>query len=178
MLFFSEDVKRPAIKYNKIKKCLFKILELEGKSPGEISIIFTSDKYLFEINKKYLDRDYLTDVISFNYYKEGLTEGDIYISLERVNENSRIYKVEFENDKVRVLRIKYGPGEKSVMHDHSEGVVVILNDQKAKFTQPNGESFTASPKAGTVFWSKATRHLPENIGSDTTEVIQIELKTN
>ena len=88
------------------------------------------------------------------------------------------YKVEFENDKVRVLRIKYGPGEKSVMHDHSEGVVVILNDQKAKFTQPNGESFTASPKAGTVFWSKATRHLPENIGSDTTEVIQIELKTN
>ena len=88
------------------------------------------------------------------------------------------YKVEFENDKVRVLRIKYGPGEKSVMHDHSEGVVVILNDQKAKFTQPNGESFTTSPKAGTVFWSKATRHLPENIGSVTTEVIQIELKTN
>ncbi len=103
MLFFSEDVKRPAIKYNKIKKCLFKILELEGKSPGEISIIFTSDKYLFEINKKYLDRDYLTDVISFNYYKEGLTEGDIYISLERVNENSRIYKVEFENELLRVI---------------------------------------------------------------------------
>ena len=86
------------------------------------------------------------------------------------------YKVEFENDKVRVLRIKYPPGEKSVMHDHSEGVVVVLNDQKAKFTQPNGESFTGNAKAGTVFWSKATRHLPENIGNDTTDVIQIELK--
>ena len=86
------------------------------------------------------------------------------------------YKVEFENDKVRVLRIKYPPGEKSVMHDHSEGVVIVLNDQKAKFTQPNGESFTGNPKAGTVFWSKATRHLPENIGSDTTDVIQIEFK--
>ena len=98
--------------------------------------------------------------------------------LDAVKLDPKHYKVEFENDKVRVLRIKYGPGEKSVMHDHSEGVVVILNDQKAKFTQPNGESFTASPKAGTVFWSKATRHLPENIGSDTTEVIQIELKTN
>ena len=62
------------------------------------------------------------------------------------------------------------------MHDHSEGVVIVLNDQKAKFTQPNGESFTGNPKAGTVFWSKATRHLPENIGSHTTDVIQIEFK--
>ena len=99
-------------------------------------------------------------------------------TLDAAKLDPKHYKVEFENDKVRVLRIKYGPGEKSVMHDHSEGVVVILNDQKAKFTQPNGESFTGSPKAGTVFWSKATRHLPENIGSDTTEVIQVELKTN
>ena len=51
------------------------------------------------------------------------------------------YKVEFENDKMRVLRIKYPPGEKSVMHDHSEGVVVVLKDQKAKFTKPNGGVF-------------------------------------
>jgi len=97
-------------------------------------------------------------------------------TLDAAKLDPKHYKVEFENDKVRVLRIKYPPGEKSVMHDHSEGVVVVLNDQKAKFTQPNGESFTGNAKAGTVFWSKATRHLPENIGSDTTDVIQIELK--
>ena len=88
------------------------------------------------------------------------------------------YTVEFENDKVRVLRIKYGPGEKSVMHDHPESVVVVLNDQKGKFTLPGGESFTANPKAGSVFWTNAARHLPENIGADTTDVLQIELKTN
>ena len=97
--------------------------------------------------------------------------------LDAVKLDPNHYKVEFENDKVRVLRIKYPPGAKSVMHDHPEGVVVILNNQKGKFTKPNGESFTVSPKAGTVFWSNSTRHLPENLGDDTTDVIQIEFKT-
>ena len=97
--------------------------------------------------------------------------------LDAVDLDPDHYKVEFENEKVRVLRIKYPPGANSVMHDHPEGVVVILNNQKGKFTKPSGESFTVSPKAGTVFWSNSTRHLPENLGDDTTDVIQIEFKT-
>ena len=96
--------------------------------------------------------------------------------LDAVELDPENYKVEFENEKVRVLRIKYAPGAKSVMHDHPEGVVVTLNNQKGKFTNPDGESFTANIKAGPVFWSDATRHLPENIGNDTTDVIQIEFK--
>ena len=99
-------------------------------------------------------------------------------TLDAAKLDPKHYKVEFENDKVRVLRIKYGPGEKSVMHDHSEGVVIILNDQEAKFNFPNGESVNASSKAGQVMWSSTVRHLPENIGNDTAEVIQVELKTN
>ena len=97
--------------------------------------------------------------------------------LDAVDLDPDHYKVEFENEKVRVLRIKYLPGAKSVMHDHPGGVVVILNNQKGKFTKPSGESFTVSPKAGTVFWSNSKRHLPENLGDDTTDVIQIEFKT-
>ncbi len=86
------------------------------------------------------------------------------------------YKVEFENDKVRVLRIAYGPKEKSVMHSHPEGVVVFLNDLSGRFTMPDGTTQEMQTKAGTVGWTDATTHQPENLGNEPFEVIQIELK--
>ena len=58
------------------------------------------------------------------------------------------YKVEFENDKVRVLRFHYGPGEKSVMHSHPDAVAVFLTDGKIKFSFPDGKTQDASGKAG------------------------------
>ncbi len=86
------------------------------------------------------------------------------------------YKVEFENDQVRVLRISYGPGEKSVMHEHPEGVVVYLSDAQAKFTMPDGKTMDASGKAGQTFWTPAAKHQPENTGDKPFEVIQVEMK--
>src|SRR4030095_17078580 len=74
------------------------------------------------------------------------------------------YKVEFENDQVRVLRIHYGVGEKSVMHDHPDSVAVFLVDQTAKFTRPDGKSEEGAGKAGQTMWEKAGAALPENGG--------------
>jgi len=86
------------------------------------------------------------------------------------------YKVEFENDHVRVLRINYGPGEKSVMHSHPEGVVIFVNDGTGKFTFPDGKTEDTKFTAGTVIWSEASTHQPENTGDKPFEVIQIEMK--
>ncbi len=86
------------------------------------------------------------------------------------------YKVEFENDQVRVLRINYGPGEKSVMHEHPAGVAVFLTDGHVKFTLPDGKSQEQSPKAGTAISTVAGRHLPENVGDKPFELILVELK--
>ncbi len=86
------------------------------------------------------------------------------------------YKVEFENDQVRVLRISYGPGEKSVMHEHPEGVVVYLSDAQAKFTFPDGKTMDGSGNAGQTFWTPAAKHQPENTGDKPFEVIQVEMK--
>lgn len=91
--------------------------------------------------------------------------------------DARHYKVEFENDQLRVLRITYGPHEKSVMHSHPAGVVVFLNDLHARFTMPGGETEEMEVKAGTVAWSEAQIHQPENLGDTAFEVIEIELKT-
>jgi quercetin dioxygenase-like cupin family protein len=87
------------------------------------------------------------------------------------------YKIEFENDQVRVLRITYGPGEKGEMHSHPEGMVITLNDAKGKFTFPDGKTMEVNFEAGAFLWVEAQTHQGENIGDEAFEVIQIEMKS-
>jgi quercetin dioxygenase-like cupin family protein len=86
------------------------------------------------------------------------------------------YKVEFENEHVRVLRIKYGAGEKSVMHSHPESITVFLTDAHGKFTYPDGRTEEINAKAGTVQHMEAHTHLPESRSKKAFEVIAVELK--
>ncbi len=89
------------------------------------------------------------------------------------------YTVEFENDQVRVIRISYGPGEKSVMHEHGPHVVVFLTDsQHWRFTLEDGTTEeTDEPSAGRTLWAEAGTHLPENLGDQRQDVILVELKS-
>ncbi len=91
--------------------------------------------------------------------------------------DSKHYKVEFENDQVRVVRISYGPHEKSVMHEHPANVAVFLTDGQARFTLPDGKTQDAPTKAGTTQWDGGGKHLPENIGDKAFELVLVELKT-
>ena len=86
------------------------------------------------------------------------------------------YKVEFENERVRVLRVSYGPGEKSVMHYHPDAVAVYLTDGTTRMSTPDGKSQDIPAKAGTARWTAAGSHLPQNTGSQPSEVIVVELK--
>lgn len=86
------------------------------------------------------------------------------------------YVVELENEKVRVLRIKYGPGEKSVMHGHPSTVAVFLVDSHFRFTYPDGKAEDGVVNGGQVMYFDALEHLPENTGDRPFEVIAIELK--
>jgi quercetin dioxygenase-like cupin family protein len=86
------------------------------------------------------------------------------------------YKVLFENDQVRVLKIHYGPHEKSVMHSHPNAVVTFLTDAHVKFTMPDGTSKETSGKAGDAMWTPAETHLSENLSDTPLEGILVELK--
>ncbi len=86
------------------------------------------------------------------------------------------YKVEFENDQVRVLRIHYPAGEKSVMHSHPDAVAVFLTDYNTKMTLPDGTSKLSTGKAGTAQMTPAGAHLPQNVGDQPMELILVELK--
>jgi quercetin dioxygenase-like cupin family protein len=90
--------------------------------------------------------------------------------------DSSHYKVVFENEKVRVLRITYGAGEKSVMHKHPDAVVVMLTDSKTEFTLPDGEVIELSGEQGDASWTPEGEHLPQNVGEEPMEAILVELK--
>ena len=86
------------------------------------------------------------------------------------------YTVTFENDEVRVLRVHYAPGEKSVMHVHPDSVAVFLTDQTAQFTYPDGKTEEVPGKKGDAKFIPAGPHLPENIGKGPLDVVLVELK--
>jgi rRNA maturation RNase YbeY len=83
---------------------IFETIKAEQKQLGELNYIFCSDEYLLKINKEYLNHDTLTDIITFDNSEEALTiEGDIFISIERVQENAQELKVSFEEELARVM---------------------------------------------------------------------------
>ena len=86
------------------------------------------------------------------------------------------YKVELENDQVRILRIHYGAHEKSVPHNHPNSVAVYLTDGKIKFTDASGKTQEATAKAGESSYTPAQVHTPENVGDAPFEAILVELK--
>ena len=92
-----------------------------------------------------------------------------------VKVDAKHYKVEFENESVRVLRISYAPGEKSVMHYHPNAVAVYLTDGQTSMTTPDGKSQDMAVKAGAASWTAAGSHLPQNTG-DRLELVLVELK--
>lgn len=81
-----------------------KIIRLEGFDLKDLNIIFCSDNYLLELNKTYLNRDYYTDILTFDHSDDEKTiEGDLYISVDRIQENSKKFNKDFENELYRVM---------------------------------------------------------------------------
>ncbi len=99
------------------------------------------------------------------------------LAQDPVKVDPKHYKVELENAKVRVLRITYGPHEKSVLHSHPSGVAVFLTDFHSRFTYPNGKTEEMRGKTGQVVEAQAGKHLPENLSDQPFELILVELKS-
>ena len=96
---------------------------------------------------------------------------------DAVQVDPKHYKVEFENDQVRVLRAVYGPREKSTMHAHPEAVAVYLTDGHIRITLPDGRTGEPFVKAGQTMWHGASAHTIENLGDTPFELVLTEFKT-
>ena len=101
--FYCEDVKTLHLEKKKLKDWIRAAIKEEEKIPGDLSFIFCSDSYLLKINRQYLQHDYFTDIITFDYVNEKLISGDIFISVDRVAENSQQYQVEFGHELNRII---------------------------------------------------------------------------
>jgi len=104
IFFFTEEISYRFTQIQKTREGLGKLLKAEGKMEGSVNVIFCSDEYLRSVNKRYLGRNYYTDVISFNLSGEdNVVSGDIFISIERVRENARAFRVRVREELNRII---------------------------------------------------------------------------
>jgi rRNA maturation RNase YbeY len=101
--FYSDDIDLPAIHQPELIVWIRHVITSQGKELGDINIIFCSDDRMLEINRKFLEHDYYTDIITFDYSTENLLTGDIYISLETVASNAKELGHPYEQELHRVI---------------------------------------------------------------------------
>ena len=101
--FHEKEISAGIKNKNLLKKWLKDLILQENASHGQINIVFTSDSNVLELNKKYLSRDYLTDIIAFDYTENQTVTGDLFISIPRVKENSMRFDVTFHMELKRVI---------------------------------------------------------------------------
>jgi probable rRNA maturation factor len=99
--FFYENL--PETVNTEYKKWLEDIILSEEKKLGEINYIFCDDEYLLKVNQDYLQHDYYTDIITFDYVKGKTISGEIFVSLQRISDNASTLSREYEEELRRVL---------------------------------------------------------------------------
>jgi rRNA maturation RNase YbeY len=101
--FYYDNVKYRIRGVKEITRLLEKVIRKEKRLSGDLNFIITTDKSVNKINREFLNHDYFTDVISFNYESGTILNGEIYISLETVRKNAYNYKVSLRNELIRVI---------------------------------------------------------------------------
>lgn len=104
------------------------VVESEIKKLGQVAIVFCSDNYILDINQRYLQHDYFTDIITFDYCDNNLISGDLFISVDSVKENSLFYGVDFETELNRVM--VHGILHLIGYDDHSEEDIKVMRKKE------------------------------------------------
>lgn len=139
--YYAEEVKLPAIKKKAVGDWIRKVASLYGKRTGDISYIFCSDEKILEVNKQYLQHDYYTDIISFDYTEGTKISGDLFISLDTVKSNSENFGTDYTEELHRIIihGILHlcgindkGPGEREIMTQKENEALALLPEGDRK----------------------------------------------
>jgi len=101
--YHSEDCNLPGIDQQVVTDWINRIAAFHGKKTGEIDYIFCSDERILEVNNQYLQHDYFTDIITFDYSEQKTISGDIYIGIDTVASNAEMMGVTYEKELNRVI---------------------------------------------------------------------------
>ena len=134
----AENVKMPDLHRRETTKWLRQVAASYGRKIGDVAYIFCDDKKILEVNKQFLQHDYYTDVITFDYDEGDTISGDIFISLDTVHSNSEQFHTDYEQELHRVIvhGILHlcgindkGPGEREVMEAAENKALSLLKEQ-------------------------------------------------
>ncbi len=103
IFFHNEDVKIEVKEKERIRKWIEDTVKSEGKKGETINIILTSNSNILSLNKKYLNRNYMTDIIAFNYNRENIISGDLFLNPDTIKKNAKKYKTIFAEEINRVI---------------------------------------------------------------------------
>ena len=101
--FHNESVNNKTPSKRLLKAWIKEFVSNHGKKVGELAFIFCSDEKILEVNQNFLQHDYYTDIITFDYCEGEIVSGDIFISVERVTENATSHNVEYNAELLRIL---------------------------------------------------------------------------
>lgn len=133
--FIGQNVPVPELKKDVVREWLCEVVRLHGKTAGRLTYIFCDDDYILETNKKYLNHDYFTDIITFDYSTCRRVSGDMVISLDTVRTNADKFGVGYEDELLRVIVHGMlhlcgindkGEGEREIMEHHENEALRLL----------------------------------------------------
>lgn len=99
----TEDVKMPVFPKRKTSAWIKRVAALHGKTVGDVAYIFCSDEKILDVNRMYLQHDYYTDIITFDYSEDDMISGDLFISLDTVRTNAEKFTVAYDSELYRVI---------------------------------------------------------------------------
>ncbi|TGX84211.1 rRNA maturation RNase YbeY [Palleniella muris] len=130
----AENVKMPQIKKREVTKWIRNVAAKYGRTVGEVGYLFCDDEKILEVNREYLQHDYYTDIITFDYDEGNQVNGDLVISLDTVRSNAELFNKPYEEELYRVIihGILHlcgindkGPGEREIMEKAENEALVM-----------------------------------------------------
>lgn len=136
--FYAEDTELPAIRQEPVSAWIKAVAATYGKKAGKISYVFCSDEKILEVNRQYLQHDYYTDIITFDYTEGNKISGDLFISLDTVRTNAEAFHTSYHEELHRtiihgVLHLcginDKGPGEREIMEENENRALAMLPEE-------------------------------------------------
>lgn len=133
--YLTDGVNLPDLDWAKVNAWIGKVAENHSRIPGNITYIFCNDDKIIEVNRQFLQHDYYTDIITFDYSRGKLVSGDMFISLDTVKSNSEQFGYDYNTELLRVIihGILHlcgiddkGPGEREIMELHENQALKML----------------------------------------------------
>ncbi|MGM9759137.1 MAG: rRNA maturation RNase YbeY [Parabacteroides sp.] len=133
--FYAEEIELPALRQEELRQWVREVARSYGKRAGDISYIFCSDEKILEVNRQYLQHDYYTDIITFDYTNGNKISGDLFISLDTVRTNAEQFGATYAEELHRtiihgILHLcginDKGPGEREIMEANENKALALL----------------------------------------------------